>query len=158
MFKSQNIPVERQRLIYQGRELKDTQSLSEFDINGKTLHLVQRAPPTVTDTNQASNSAPSGQSQGAGRSPTGAGIFGSQGGQDVERLVQQLIGGLGQNASVTTSTGSDSNGMEVHIDINNVSQQANEHEIRLRIRNIRRFLSLAQSRLNRLQVRNIGLI
>lgn len=148
---SLNIPVERQRLIYQGRELKDIQSLSEFDINGKTLHLVQRAPPTATDTNSTPNAAPSSQNSGTGRSPTSAGIFGGQGGQDVERLVQQLIGGLGQNASVTTSSGTDANGMEVHIDINNVSQQANENEIRSRIRNIRRFLSLAQSRLNRLQ-------
>ena len=115
--------------------------------------MVQRAPPTATDTNSTPNAAPSSQNSGTGRSPTSAGIFGGQGGQDVERLVQQLIGGLGQNASVTTSSGTDANGMEVHIDINNVSQQANENEIRSRIRNIRRFLSLAQSRLNRLQVR-----
>ena len=39
--------------------------------------------------------------------------------------------------------------MEVHFDINNMPQRANENEIR--IRNIRRFLTLAQSRLNRLQ-------
>jgi hypothetical protein len=42
--------------------------------------------------------------------------------------------------------------MEVHIDLSNMSQIVNDNEIRSRIRNIRRFLSLAQSRLNRLEV------
>lgn len=46
--------------------------------------------------------------------------------------------------------------MEVQIDINNISQQVNENEIRSRIRNIRRFLSLAQARLNRLAEINSG--
>lgn len=41
--------------------------------------------------------------------------------------------------------------MEVHIDLGNVSQLVNENEIRSRIRNIRRFLSMTQSRLNRIQ-------
>ena len=48
----------------------------------------------------------------------------------------------------------DSNGMEVHINLGNVSQLVNENEIRSRIRNIRRFLSMAQSRLNRIEVIN----
>lgn len=42
--------------------------------------------------------------------------------------------------------------MEVHIDLSNMSQIVNDNEIRSRVRNIRRFLSLAQSRLNRLEV------
>lgn len=41
--------------------------------------------------------------------------------------------------------------MEVHIDLGNVSQLVNENEIRSRIRNIRRFLTMTQSRLNRIQ-------
>ena len=45
----------------------------------------------------------------------------------------------------------DSNGMEVHIDLGNVSQIVNENDIRSRIRNIRRFLSMSDARLNRLR-------
>ena len=42
--------------------------------------------------------------------------------------------------------------MDFQVDFNNANQTANENEIRSRIRNIRRFLTLAQNRLNRLQV------
>ena len=42
--------------------------------------------------------------------------------------------------------------MEVHIDLGNVSQIINENDIRARIRNIRRFLTMSEARLNRLHV------
>lgn len=42
--------------------------------------------------------------------------------------------------------------MEVHIDLGNVSQIINENDIRSRIRNIRRFLTMCDARLNRLRV------
>lgn len=142
---SLNIPVENQRLIFQGRELKDNNKLNESDVNGKTLHLVQRAPPAASAPTTAS-STPTNTSNNAG----------SRGGPDIQRLVNQLIGGFGQNVTGSSTTTTDINGMQVHIDINNASQQANENEIRSRIRNIRRFLSLAQSRLNRLQEINSG--
>ncbi|WP_369175929.1 ubiquitin-like protein [Streptomyces mutabilis] len=39
----QGIPTEQQRLIFAGKELEDTRSLSECAIHaGATLHLVQR--------------------------------------------------------------------------------------------------------------------
>jgi large proline-rich protein BAG6 len=68
---SLEIPIDRQRLIFQGRELKDTSNLSEFDINGKTIHLVQRALPTsaqppvtsdgtTTNTRQSTETGPIG--------------------------------------------------------------------------------------------------
>jgi len=116
-------------------------------VDGKTLHLVQRALPApeapLLSSSSSTTSTSSSSSSGT------EGVFGNQ---DVAGLVQQLIGGLGGGQSTVTTT---ENGMEVHIDMNNISHQANENEIRSRIRNIRRFLSLAQSRLNRLQVNKI---
>ncbi len=91
-------------------------------------------------------------------------------------FVQQLIGGLGElgqnatfNTNITAGSGPSTNhgnnisgvtrnvngtrnNMEVHLDLGNVSQIVNAGEIRSRVRNIRRFLSMAQSRLNRLEV------
>jgi hypothetical protein len=68
---SLNIPTERQRLIFQGKELKDPSSLSEFDVNGKTLHLVQRMPPSATTPPVAPSSVPS---QASSQSSPGAGL------------------------------------------------------------------------------------
>lgn len=97
---------------------------------------MQRLPPSQTR-GQASSNEPASQAQ-----------------PDVQNIIQQLIGGLGefgQNATFNTTTLGDSNGMEVHIDLGNVSQIVNENDIRSRVRNIRRFLSMADARLNRLR-------
>lgn len=49
----------------------------------------------------------------------------------------------------------ETNGMEVHIDLGNVSQIINENDIRARVRNIRRFLNMTEARLNRLHVQTL---
>ena len=155
---SLNIPIERQRLIFQGKELKDVNLLSDFDVNGKTLHLVQRLPPSRTPNNEertsTSSNASTGSNAGGGPSIFNLGSFEDQNrNTNLPDYVRQLIGGLGefgQNATVNATNIGDSNNMEVHIDLGNVSQLVNENEIRARIRTVRRFLQMAQSRLNRL--------
>lgn len=139
---SLNIPVERQRLIFQGRELKDHSLLSEFDVNGKTLHLVQRAPPVPGQPAPQSQEQQQQQANQRTNAPP-----------EIQNLLQQIMGGLGaelgQNVTINTT---DQNGMEVHINVENTPSTTtqNTNEIRARVRNIRRFLTMAHSRLHRL--------
>ena len=89
-----DIPADRQRLIYSGRVLKDTDTLSTHKVKeGNTIHLVKGAASNVRQNPGAQGSSGSGVGAGAGGVP-GAG---GQAQQGVQGVPQNLATGTGNN-------------------------------------------------------------
>lgn len=167
---SVGIPIDKQRLIYQGRVLQDDRTLSDYNVGGKVIHLVERAPPPASQPGSGSGASPvdsgaSSSQQGAPQGPPhdrNANSYVMLGTfnlpvnimdpQQIQMSVQQMVSGMGEsarNARVTTSTGSNGS-VNVHIDM----EQPVQSEPRLRLVLAENLLRDVNEMINRMESRS----
>ncbi|CAF1162054.1 unnamed protein product [Rotaria sordida] len=167
-----NIPIERQRLIFQGKVLQDDTKLIDSNIQNKTVHFVERAEPipppgptnasgsTLNSIDHRLNDGGINQAMMDEVNETTSIFINAFPGaanlqpNDIQNLVQNLLndlGDVGRQAQVNTTMASDGHGVDINIDFGNIHQILEQQEINERFRSIGRMLTRLKLRIDRIE-------
>ncbi|XP_063794170.1 large proline-rich protein BAG6 isoform X2 [Pseudophryne corroboree] len=156
------IPPEKQRLIYQGRVLQEDKKLKEYNVDGKVIHLVERAPPQTQATTGGASTSSSTSTTNIGPAAGGTGSGGPErNGNSYVVMgtfnlphVMSGLGEAGRAPRATTVNGTDGSSLDVHINLD--QQLPIQCEPRVRLILAQHMLQDIQSILDRLEQQPAG--